>query len=89
MGLIRPSTLLLALLMSTPALYRYFISQDLDVTSALGRYLLAVPVAAVMLALVRFVTTGYGQRTEPGPSSLQGTQPSPAESEPVGSPAES
>jgi hypothetical protein len=89
MGLIRPSVLLLALLMSAPALYRYFISQDLDVTSALGRYLLAVPVAALMLALVRFVTAGYGRKTEPVPPTLQGNQPATGEPEPVGSSPES
>jgi hypothetical protein len=65
MGLIRPSVLLLALVMSAPALYRYFILQDLDVTDALARYLIAVPVAAVMLAFLRFVTNGYGRPKAP------------------------
>jgi hypothetical protein len=69
-GLIRPSVLLLALLMSAPALYRYFIVQDLDITEALARYLIAVPVAAVMLAVFRMVVAGYGRPATP--PSLQG-----------------
>ncbi len=74
MGLIRPSVLLLALVMSAPALYRYFVLQDLDVTDALARYLIAVPVAAVMLAFLRFVTTGYGRPKTPQ-QGLTGPQP--------------
>jgi hypothetical protein len=59
MGLIRPSVLLFALLMTAPALYR-FVTDDLDITSVLTRFLIAVPVAAVLLAGLRFVTSGYG-----------------------------
>ena len=60
MGLIRPSVLLFAVVMTAPALYRY-ISGELDVTNVLMRYLIAVPIAAILLAGLRFVTAGYGE----------------------------
>lgn len=60
MGLIRPSALLLAVLMASPALYRAFVTEQLSYESALGRFLLAVPAAALMLAALRFITNGYG-----------------------------
>ena len=63
MGLIRPSVLLFALIITMPALYRYATGQ-LDVTSVLARFLIAVPIAAVLLAGLRFVTAGYGRREE-------------------------
>ena len=64
--MIRPSVLLFALVISAPALYRYVLDQ-LDVTAVLIRFLIAVPVAAVLLAALRFVTAGYG-RTEEEPA---------------------
>jgi hypothetical protein len=63
--MIRWSVLLLALLMSAPAVYRYVLD-DIDVTQMLVRFLIAVPVAAVLLAGLRFVTAGYGKTDEPG-----------------------
>jgi len=63
-GLARFSTLFLAAVLASPALYAGFWSHTLDTQTALLRYLIAVPVAAVMLAVVRAVTRGYGQRTE-------------------------
>lgn len=63
--MIRWSVLLLALLMSAPALYR-FVLDEIDLTEALVRFLIAVPVAAVFLAGLRFVTAGYGRTEEPG-----------------------
>lgn len=77
MGLIRPSVLILALLMASPALYQYFVAQDLDITDTLGRYLLAVPIAAVMLAFLRMLTAGYGKSARAGSLDLTG-QPAPA-----------
>lgn len=62
MALIRPSALALAGLMSAPALYQAFVTQSLDVQSALARFLIAVPVAALMLAGLRFLTAGYRRR---------------------------
>jgi hypothetical protein len=76
MGLIRPSVLLLALVMSAPAIYLYVFG-DIDETELLVRYLIAVPVAAIMLAALRMVTAGYGRDKAPGPLNLTG-QPPPA-----------
>ncbi|OJF09876.1 hypothetical protein [Couchioplanes caeruleus] len=63
--MIRPSVLLFALLMSAPALYRYVLD-EIDVTEVLIRFLIAVPIAAILLAGLRFVTAGYGRKEEPG-----------------------
>ena len=62
--MIRWSVLLFALLMSAPALYRYVL-EEIDFTEVLIRFLIAVPVAAVLLAGLRFVTAGYGKTDEP------------------------
>jgi hypothetical protein len=58
---IRPSVLLFALVISAPALYRYVLDQ-LDLTDVLIRFIIAVPIAALLLAALRFVTAGYGRR---------------------------
>ena len=63
--MIRPSVLLFALLISAPALYRYVLD-EIDVTEVLVRFLIAVPIAAVLLAGLRFITAGYGRTEEPG-----------------------
>jgi hypothetical protein len=62
---IRPSVLLFALLMSAPALYRYVLD-EIDITEVLIRFLIAVPIAAILLAGLRFVTAGYGRAAPPG-----------------------
>jgi hypothetical protein len=62
---IRPSVLLFALLMSAPAVYRY-VTDEVDISQLLVRFLIAVPVAAVLLAGLRFITAGYGRTAEPG-----------------------
>jgi hypothetical protein len=64
MGFIRPSVLLFALVMTTPALYR-FAFDELDITSVLARFLIAVPIAALLLAGLRYVTSGYGRSRDP------------------------
>ncbi len=63
--MIRPSVLLFALLMSAPAVYRYVLD-EIDVTEVLIRFLIAVPIAAILLAGLRFVTAGYGRTEERG-----------------------
>jgi hypothetical protein len=63
--MIRWSVLLFALLMSAPALYRYVVG-EIDLIEALVRFLIAVPIAAVLLAGLRFVIAGYGRTEEPG-----------------------
>ena len=62
--MIRWSVLLFALLMSAPALYR-FVLDEIDITEVLVRFLIAVPVAAILLAGLRFITAGYGKTDEP------------------------
>jgi len=62
--MIRWSVLLFALLISAPALYR-FVLDEIDLTAVLVRFLIAVPIAAVLLAGLRFVTAGYGKTDEP------------------------
>ncbi len=64
--MIRPSALLFALVISAPALYRYVLDQ-IDLTEVLIRFVIAVPIAALLLAGLRFVTAGYG-RTEGKPT---------------------
>ena len=59
MALIRPSTLLLATGMSTPALWHAIIVKDLSGTVAMERFLLAVAVSAVLLAGLSSITTVY------------------------------
>ena len=65
--MIRPSVLWFALLMSAPALYRY-VFDEIDITEVLIRFLIAVPIAAILLAGLRFITAGYGGKKaeEPG-----------------------
>ena len=63
--MIRPSVLWFALLISAPALYRYVLD-EVDTTEVLIRFLIAVPIAALLLAALRFVTAGYGRTEEPG-----------------------
>jgi hypothetical protein len=62
--MIRWSVLLFALLMSAPALYR-FVLDEIDITEVLVRFLIAVPVAAILLAGLRFITAGYGKTDQP------------------------
>jgi hypothetical protein len=62
--MIRPSVLWFALAMSAPALYRYVLD-EVDITVVLVRFLIAVPIAALLLAGVRFVTAGYGRSDDP------------------------
>ena len=81
--MIRPSVLLFALVISAPALYRYVLDQ-LDITAVLIRFLIAVPVAAILMAALRFVTAGYG-KTEEEPAATVVT-PTPVDAQPDGGP---
>ncbi|MEO7261576.1 MAG: hypothetical protein ABI047_10035 [Jatrophihabitantaceae bacterium] len=60
--MLRPSALGLAVLLSTPALWAAFAAGSMGITTALIRFLIAVPVAALMLALLRMVTAGYSRQ---------------------------
>ncbi|MFC7528119.1 hypothetical protein [Actinoplanes sp. GCM10030250] len=61
--MIRPSVLLFALLMSAPAWYR-LVLDEVDVLQVLIRFLIAVPIAAVLLAGLRFIIGGYRTTTD-------------------------
>jgi hypothetical protein len=73
-AMIRPSVLLFAFVISAPALYRYVLDQ-LDLTEVLIRFIIAVPIAALLLAALRFVTAGYGKKDEAGDRSASPTAP--------------
>ena len=60
--MLRPSVLGLALLLSAPALWAAFAAGSLDMTTALIRFLIAMPVAALMVALLRRVTASYARQ---------------------------
>ena len=59
MPLIRPGALLLATAISGPAIYHAVVVGDLDGSTAMIRFLIAVPVAMLMLAGLRSVTASY------------------------------
>jgi hypothetical protein len=63
-GLARFSTLFLAAAIASPALYKAFVTHTLDPQTALLRLLIAVPVAAIMLAVLRAITRDYGRDKE-------------------------
>ncbi len=65
MGLARYPTLVLAAVLASPALYAAFWAHTLDAQTALLRLLIAVPVAAAMLAIVRAVTRDYRKEKRP------------------------
>jgi hypothetical protein len=60
--MLRPSVLGLAVLLSVPALWSAFAMGSMGITTALIRFLIAEPVAALMLALLRMVTAGYSRQ---------------------------
>jgi hypothetical protein len=58
----RPSVLVLALVLSASTLWSAFTGGAIDVTTALIRFLIAIPVAWVMLRVLHAVTNGYHER---------------------------
>ncbi|HZC72968.1 MAG TPA: hypothetical protein VE442_19885 [Jatrophihabitans sp.] len=52
----RGSVLLLALLFTAPVLWQALVTQTVGVDTALLRFFIAVPVAALLLALLRFAS---------------------------------
>lgn len=69
----KPSVLVLALLLSSTALWSAFVDGSLSVTTALIRFLIAVPVAAAMVFAFNLAVRDYADR------SRLPTQPPPAE----------
>ena len=67
MTLSRPSTLGLAALLDGPAFWAAYVNHDLSPSTAWLRFLIAVPVAAVMLSVLRGVVNGYSNP----PASIQ------------------
>lgn len=59
----KPSVLGLAVLLSSTALWSAFVDGSLDVTTALIRFLIAVPVAAVMVFAFNLVLRSNADRT--------------------------
>jgi hypothetical protein len=66
--LARWSTLIVAALITSPALWHAFVRQDMDYQTALTRFLIAVPVSALMLAVLRGMAEGYRRMTAPRPT---------------------
>lgn len=60
----RTSVLLLALLLSSPALWQALVSGSMPLQTALIRFLIGIPVAAVMLYAFR-AATGATKRRRP------------------------
>jgi hypothetical protein len=58
----KPSVLMLALVLSASTLWSAFAGGSIDITTALIRFLIAMPVAWVMLRVLNAVTSGYQQR---------------------------
>lgn len=77
----RFSVLLLAAVLASPALWHAFVAGDLDIPTALIRYLIAVLVAAMMLALLRMLFRAYhhhnAQHHSRGHPSDEAAAPSP------------
>ncbi len=67
MSLASPSTLALAAVLDGPALWHGLVRHDVAASSALLRYLIAVPVSAAMLTVLRAVTRAYGAPAGPEP----------------------
>jgi hypothetical protein len=59
MYLARYSTLIVAALLTSPALWHAFVQHDLGYPEAATRFLIAVPVAAIMLWILRGLAAGY------------------------------
>lgn len=59
----KPSVLALAVLLSSTALWSAFVDGSLDVTTALIRFLVAVPVAALMVYAFNLVVRNTASRT--------------------------
>jgi hypothetical protein len=61
--MLRPSVLVLALILSASTLWSAFADGSIDITSALIRFLIAVPVAWAMLQVLAMATTDRAERS--------------------------
>lgn len=64
MALANPTVLLVAALLASPVIAS-FLKGETPIGDATLRYLICVPVAAILLALVRALTRDYGSGPEP------------------------
>jgi hypothetical protein len=64
----RPSTLVVALLLAAPVLWQGFTDPQADTVAVLLRFLIALPVAAVLLGLVRLAAC-HGRAASAGETS--------------------
>jgi hypothetical protein len=60
--MLRGSVLVLAFLICSPVLWQAFVSQTISIDAALVRFLLAVPVAGILLGLVRMAAGNRSRR---------------------------
>lgn len=67
MSFARWPTLLLAAAMDSPALWQAFVTHEMAPMTALTRYLIALVVAAVMLAMLKSLAAGYLKSPKPQP----------------------
>jgi hypothetical protein len=63
----RMPVLFFALAISAPALWLSLVEHQMPLGSALGRLLIAIPAAALMLAFLRSVSSGYQTRQHTPP----------------------
>lgn len=61
--MLRPSVLVLALILSASTLWSAFADGSIDITSALIRFLIAVPVAWAMLQVLAMATADRPERS--------------------------
>jgi hypothetical protein len=61
--MLRPSVLVLALILSASTLWSAFADGSIDITSALIRFLIAVPVAWAMLQVLAMATADRTERS--------------------------
>ena len=57
--------LLLAAALSSPALWHAIVARDIDAKTALSRFLIAVPIAWIMLKLLNSLAKWYGAEPKP------------------------
>ena len=91
MALSSPRTLTLAALLDSPAFWAAYVDHDLSASNAWLRFLLAVPVSAAMLAVLRELTGGYGHSAptiQVVAARLDGSVPTSPAGEAESSPAE-
>jgi hypothetical protein len=80
MSLAAMPTLLIAALLDSPALYQAFVQHDMDYTTALTRYLIAVVIAAIMVSMLKGLSSGWLRANEAAKTADQAeaAEPNPA-----------